>query len=810
MHKLFHKKVIASGLLMAMACLPLMAWGGEVTITVDAAQAGPRLSPLQHGVFFEEINHAGDGGLYAEKIANRHFAEGLKNWSAVESAGGHTLLTLAPDAANAALQTLSARGAGTGAGVNARWGVANAGYWGIGAGRGQAYACTLDLAAWSPGLKTLRVALVAPNGKTLAEQQILLNAAAKRYAVELTPSAAQMAAPLEAQAALHITAEGAGAFTLRAVSLFPRQTYKARPNGLRVDLAQATANLRPSFVRFPGGCYVEGDKLANRFQWKTTLAPPLSRPGHEDLWGYHSTDGLGYHEYLQWCEDMNAAPLFVVNVGMSHTDVVPMDKMGPYVQDALDAIEYARGDVTTPWGKRRAQNGHPAPYGLRLLEIGNENGGAAYEERFALFYDAIKRKYPDIRLIANTPVKYRVPDIIDEHYYDTAAFFARSAHRYDNYPRTGPKVYVGEYAVTQGAGRGNLLAGLGEAAFITGMERNADVVTMASYAPLLVNDNDRKWNPDAIVFNSTQMYGTPSYWVQQMFSLNRGDVTLKTDVQAAPPKTPTVLNLPSGMVGVGTWNTSAEFADINVFRNDEYIWTARDPLAPLTPASGQWQQGDITFKQKGLDADCRAVGGNPDWTDYTFTCKARKLEGAEGFLILFRVKDDKNFCWWNVGGWGNSRHNIEESIGGSRTTLADDVPGQIDTGRWYSLRVDVKGDRVRCYLDNRLIHDCLLTPLAPDVHVVSTRQDTNGDILLKVVNMASEAQDAHINIQNAPALLPSVRALTLTSGLPTDENTFAAPAKITPQNTTVTNAGPQFTYRFPAYSVTILRLKTRK
>ena len=340
---------------------------------------------------------------------------------------------------------------------------------------------------------------------------------------------------------------------------------------MRPDLAQTVANLRPSFVRFPGGCYVEGDKLANRFQWKTTLAPPLDRPGHENLWGYRSTDGLGYHEYLQWCEDMNAAPLFVVNVGMSHTDIVPLDKMGPYVQDALDAIEYARGDVTTPWGKRRAQNGHPAPFPLRLLEIGNENGGAAYEERFALFYDAIKRKYPDIQLIANTPVKSRIPDIIDEHYYDTAEFFARQAHRYDSYPRTGPKVYVGEYAVTQGAGKGNLEAALGEAAFITGMERNADVVTMASYAPLLVNDNDRKWNPDALVFNSAQMYGTPSYYVQQMFSLNRGDVTLKTDVQAAPPKTPAALSLPSGMVGVGTWNTSAEFADINVFRNGEFV-----------------------------------------------------------------------------------------------------------------------------------------------------------------------------------------------------------------------------------------------
>ncbi len=813
------KMYVSVGLLMAAACLPLMARAGEVTITVDAAQVGPRLSPLQHGVFFEEINHAGDGGLYAEEIANRRFAEGLKNWSAVEPAGGITSLMLAPDTANAALQTLTVRGAGTGAGVNARWGVANAGYWGIGVARGQTYACTLELATWTPGLKTLRVALVALNGKTLAEQQMPLNPAARRYMADLTPSSASMSAPTESQAVLHITSESAGAFTLRAVSLFPRQTYKARPNGMRLDLAQSVANLRPSFVRFPGGCYVEGDKLANRFQWKMTLAPSLSRPGHENLWGYHSTDGLGYHEYLQWCEDMNAAPLFVVNVGMSHTDVVPMDKMGPYVQDALDAIEYARGDVTTPWGKRRSAQGHPAPFPLRLLEIGNENGGPAYEERFALFYDAIKRRYPDVQLIANTPVTSRVPDMVDEHHYDTAAFFARAARRYDSYPRPDPKtpdvpvapqVYVGEYAVTQGCGKGNLLAALGEAAFITGMERNADVVTMASYAPLLVNDNDRKWNPDAIVFNSTQSYGTPSYWVQQMFSLNRGDVNLKTDVQAAPPKTPLVLNLPNGRVGVGTWDTSAEFADINVFRNDQSLWTARDPLLPLEPQTGQWQQGEITTKQMSLLSDCRSVGGDPKWTDYTFVCKARKLAGAEGFLILFRIQDDKNFCWWNVGGWGNSRHNIEESINGSKTTLADDMPGRIETGRWYNIRVDVQGDRVRCYLDDKLVHDTWITPRAPDVHVVTTRDNATGDILLKVVNMAGDAQDARINIQNAPALLPAARALTLTSALPTDENTFAAPAQITPQSAYVNNVGPQFAYRFPAYSVTILRLKTKK
>ena len=307
------------------------------------------------------------------------------------------------------------------------------------------------------------------------------------------------------------------------------------------------------------------------YRWKQTVGDPSERRTQYNIWQYHATHGIGYHEYLQMCEDLGAEPLFVINCGMSHKEVVPLDKMPEFVQDALDAIEYANGPVSSTWGALRARNGHPAPFNLKYMEIGNENGGTAYHERYALFYDAIKAKYPQMHLVANewsgTP-KNRPVEIVDEHYYSTPEFFIANAGKYDSYDRAGRKVYVGEYAVTQGCGQGNLRAAVGEAAFMTGLERNSDVVVMASYAPLFANVNYKKWNPDLIDFDSSRAYGIPSYYVQKMFSENRGDVVLPVTV-TAPEAAPAVQ---SGAIGVGTWRTQAEFKDIKVTRGDETLF----------------------------------------------------------------------------------------------------------------------------------------------------------------------------------------------------------------------------------------------
>ena len=435
------------------------------------------------------------------------------------------------------------------------------------------------------------------------------------------------------------------------------------------------------------------------------------------------------------------------------------------------------------------------------MEIGNENGGPAYHERYALFYDAIKAKYPQMHLIANewsgTP-KNRPVEIVDEHYYSTPEFFIANADKYDSYDRAGRKVYVGEYAVTQGCGQGNLRAAIGEAAFMTGMERNSDVVVMASYAPLFANVNYKKWNPDLINFDSSRVYGIPSYYVQQMFSENRGDVVLPVTV-TAPAITPAAR---TGAIGVGTWRTQAEFRDIKVTRGDETLFTCgfANGLQGWRCHGGDWKVEAGTLQQKSLAENVRAFAGDKNWSNYTYSLKARKLGGAEGFLIPFLVKDEEAKAWWNIGGWGNVRHGIElDGIAGA------DVPGSIETGRWYDIRIEVKGANVRCFLDNKLIHDVSYAATKPLYAVASLAKRAN-EVILKVVNVSTTDLETDLQLEGAK-IRPNATAIVLASDKPEDENTLEQPAKVKPVMCKVNDAGAAFRHTFPANSVTVLRLK---
>ena len=730
--------------LVALALTLSVAHAQDATLTLTG-KLGPRLSPLQHGIFFEEINHAGDGGLNPEKLRS------LESWKKIPG------------------------------------GMENEGYWGIGVEKGKKYGFQAVLTGGGP----VKVALIAPDGAELASATVK---ASGDVGVELT------ARRTEPKAKLVLLGQG---FTLEYASLLPKETHgKAR---LRKDLAKLVAEMKPSFVRFPGGCFVEGDKLANKFDWKSTLGKKSGRTPNQCLWGYKCTNGLGYHEYLQWCEDLKAAPMFVVNCGMSHTDFVPMEKMGEVVQNALDALEYANGDAkTTKWGAERAKNGHPKPFNLKLIEIGNENGGPRYNERYKLIYDAIKAKYPDVVTIANLwgglPTSAPI-ETIDEHYYFNPQFFQREANRYDRYDRKGPKIYVGEYAVTQGCGLGNLVAGLGEACFITGMERNADVVTMASYAPLFVNANDRAWNPDAIVFDSLRSYGTPSYWVQQMFSVNRGDVVLASSLIAPPPSGPRP-ELMGGGVGVGTWKTEAEYQDVKIDGKP----------VEVRGASGKWEKTpDGGLRQSELVEDRRAYGGDRRATgDYTLTLRARKLGGEEGFLVMFRVRNNDDWYWWNIGGWNNTRHVIEHSVSGGKASIAIAENQKIETGRWYDIKVECQGEKIRCYLDGKLIHDASVPPPPPALHAVVTKEEKTGDVLVKLVNMGATAQSVRLNLAGVGNFAGKGEATVLTGGDPLTENSFDAPLRVSPVKQTIVGVSPDFAWKAPAWSASILRLKTKK
>ncbi len=825
MRLLRQRILLALSVLLFHAASAVLAAEATATLTVDAARPGPRISPMLWGIFFEDINLSADGGLYPELVRNRSFEDSEKpeHWTLVTT--GSAKAQIAVDDTKP-LNPVNRRSLKL-AVADGKASLVNEGYWGMAVVKGDSYRLSLSARAADGFRGPIAVALRSKSGATLAEGTIDgLTADWKSFSLDLKACAT------DPQAKLVLNVEQPGTVWLDMVSLLPKKTWKG--HGLRPDLAEMLAGLRPAFVRFPGGCWVEGDEMKFAYRWKLTIGDPSERVPLWNLWKYFATHGLGFHEYLVMCEDLGAEPLFVINVGMSHRENVPMDKMHQWVQDALDAIEYANGPVTSRWGAVRAKAGHSKPFGLKYMEIGNENGGPAYQERYPLFYDAIKKRHPEIQLVADVPTEKRPADIVDEHYYSNPEFFMVQSDRYDKYPRNGPKIYVGEYAVTQDCGKGNLKGALGEAAFMTGMERNSDVVVMSSYAPLLVNANHRSWNPDLIVFDSSRVYGIPSYYAQKMFAESRGDVVLPLTVAC-----PAVKESPArGAIGVGTWHTQAEFKDIRVTRGGKTLLACdfADGTKGWRLLSGDWKTEGGALRQNSLADNVRAVAGDKSWDDYTYSLKARKLGGAEGFLILFRVRNDHEKAWWNLGGWGNVRHAIE--LGG---TVSNSVPGRIETGRWYDIRIELQGGNIKCYLDGKLIHDITSPSIkslyasasravrgSPDpahraIEGLRKRQETSGqadggvgrpspsagEIILKVVNVASADQTTDVKLQGVGPMEATGSLTVLTSASPTDENSLEEPTKVAPVTRSIAVAGPTFRHTFPAHSISVLRVKTK-
>jgi alpha-N-arabinofuranosidase len=515
-------------------------------LQINAAKVTGNVSPMLYGYMTEEINYSYDGGLYAELVRNRAFKEDAKqpvHWQLVEEGGGTGSMALDPEQPfNNAIQT-SLRLTVTQASGKQRVGIANIGFWGIPVKPATSYRASFYAKAAAGFTGPLTVALISNDGTaTHASAQVpRITGGWQKYQVtlttgKLTPSAGNR---------LVITASSPGTVWFGFVSLFP-PSYKNRPNGNRPDIMEILAGLKPAFLRFPGGNYLEGNTLETRFDWRKTIGDVSQRPGHKnDAWGYWSSDGMGLLEFLEWCEDLNIKPVLGLYAGYSlrQQRVKPGLDLEPYIQEALDEIEYVMGSRATPWGAKRAKDGHPAPFKLEYVEIGNEDNfdreAGSYEGRFAQFYDAIRKHYPKLRIISSTSVPGRAPDIIDEHYYRRSEDeMASHAHDYDARPRTGPKVFVGEYATRVGVPTPNMSAALGDAAWIVGMERNSDLVVMSSYAPLFVNVNKgaMQWQTDLIGYDALSSYGSPAYYVQKMFSLNHGDTILATTAQSVPTR----------------------------------------------------------------------------------------------------------------------------------------------------------------------------------------------------------------------------------------------------------------------------------
>jgi alpha-N-arabinofuranosidase len=539
----------------------------DPTFTVDATGPLAKVSPMLYGLMTEEINHSYDGGLYAELIRNRAFLDDkttAAHWSVVKENGAEASMTLDPTNGFNDQLTASLRLNVTRAGKDQPAGVANSGYWGIPVMAHTRYRASL-LARSEPGFAgPLVVSIVSEDGRTVyaARKVSGLTAQWKKFDLSLktgrlTPTA---------KARFQITLGQSGTVWLGFVSLFP-PTWHGRPNGLRKDLMQMLVDVNPKFLRFPGGNYVEGNTIDARFDWKKTIGPLEERHGHACPWGYRSTDGLGLLEFLEWCEDMKAEPVLAVYAGYSlrGEHVNPGSDLEPFVREALEEIEYVIGAGNTTWGVRRAQDGRPAPFKLQYVEIGNEDWfdrSGSYDARFAQFYDAIKARYPQLKLIStigndqseNQRVHSRKPDMTDEHYYRSTDEFLRMSPEYArNYDRGGPEIFVGEWAAHEDAKikpwdaaarrqppTPSLKAALGDAAVMAAMERNADLIKMQCYAPLFVNVNQgaRQWRPDLIGYDALSSYGSPSYYAIQMFSRNIGDqilsvLTTETSIQGS-------------------------------------------------------------------------------------------------------------------------------------------------------------------------------------------------------------------------------------------------------------------------------------
>lgn len=822
----------------------------DYKLTVDASKTGVNISPDLYGIFFEDINHAADGGLYAELIQNRSFEDSssLSEWTKVvtgSATGTAALDTVAGDQLNSA-QTKALKLTASTIPVGGSVGVSNDGYWGINATKDTEYKLSFFANASTP--MDLTASLQSADGTTVYGQTTISNVGTgwNKYTATIKTNST-VADP---NAKFVISTSTVGSVLFDVVSLFP-PTFNNRENGLRTDLATMVKDMKPKFMRFPGGCFVEGNKLATSFKWKTTVGKMEERAGHSNLWGYRTTDGMGFHEFLQYCEDLGAAPLYVVNIGIAHNDhttysSTSTDYLQPYLQDALDAIEYANGDVTTKYGAMRAANGHPAPFNIKYIEIGNENNQGAsdtsrsdhYQERFSTFYDAIKAKYPNIQCIGDVvawgddnPTWWlnHTTDYMDEHYYRGTQWFVNQANKYDTYNRTGPKVYVGEYAVTDGGdcGLGNLNAAIGEAVYMTGLERNSDIVGMSSYAPLFVNTHDRAWSPDAIVYNSSQAYGTPTYYTQKMFASNVGNVTLPTTLVDSIDKTPvhsasTNVNTEvTGKIGIGSWNTAVTYDNVKVTSNTDSSTLFSDDFSKdasnWITTGGTWNISDGKYVQTNATSQPgRVLTGDAKWTNYTLEMDATKNSGKEGFMIYFGYQNANNFYDLNLGGWNNTVNGIQR-IENDKSVLVKSVSGSIETGKTYHIKVVVNGTNVKAYLDDSLVLDYTdANPVQPvdtyraPLYYVSSRDDAAGEIIIKAVNPNNVAEKTSIDV-NGVGNLTSGTISTLTSNSVYDENSFDNPTKVAPVNSTLAGLGSSssFTYNFAPNSINIIRLKAQ-
>ena len=816
-------------------------------IKIDLNKRGATVSPNLYGIFFEEISHAGDGGLYAELVQNRGFEEHVlpssmtyengravavdspnyehgnnRKWSIpwdieqkkmlgweVKPFGGNVIYDVVkldnplhentPHAMELKITTLQEGGKVI---------LSNTGYWGMGLKSGEKYDLRFYVkSADYKGNITARIS----DGNHLGT--ISFKAKKIKDWTEFTGVLTSTGTTGKGQLLLEFDAPGT--VYIDYVSLFPQNTFKGRKNGLRPDLVEMILGLQPKFMRWPGGCIVEGATYENRVKWKETLGDPMTRRGEWDVWGYRSTWGMGYHEFLQFCEDTGMDAMFVNNAGMScsvrngdytHT-TAGLDSV---IQNFRDAIEYAIGDPEkSEWAKKRAEAGHPAPFPLKYVEIGNENVGPVYVKHFNYIFEKLNAEYPQLTFI-NTlghtdPLLEQIPGeyMVDPHWYRDPNFFFNNNNLFDDAPRKHD-IYVGEYACNAGVGSGNLLAAISEAAFILGMERNSDVVKMTSYAPLFENVNQPNWPCNLIHFNSNQTYGRASYYVQKMSAENRATYNVElSETSFAEKGKP----FAAGTIGLGSYSTQCEYRNIQ-------ITTADGKTQKIAPSKfqhkrGQWNvNGDVIAQTSNENLTMTVL---PEFSsdNYTLQLQAKKNNGKEGFFVYYGLDEQgRNGYVANVAGWNNITTAIQPVVRGRTIdVLGRQARQSVDTDRWYDIKVVVTPELVTLFVDGKEMTSA--KPVSQPRHFCQTGYDElTGELIIKVVNGTDKTYTRGFEIEGTNNVAPEGKVITI-SGNAQEENNFEEPYKLVPVTTTFNGFAKQFSYEFAPMSYTILRIKAR-
>ena len=782
------------------------------------------------GIFFEDINHAADGGLYAELIQNRAFEfDPIDNknylalyawmpWQLDEKNGqtdaadvSLTILTESPyTKKNPHYLRITANSAAAG--------VKNLGFnSGIALECGETYHFSCYLRKIDEPV-TVKACLIGKEGQIYASCELTADASDwKKYTADL--KIAEGTSCTDANLALVCMTPSS--VEVDFVSLFPAHTYKNRPNGLRKDLCEMLEAMHPKFIRFPGGCLVHDGQLDENardsmYRWKNTIGPVEERSARRNNWGYNQTLGLGYYEYFQLAEDIGAEPLPVLPAAYDphHQRKVPLDELGPWIDDALDLIEFANGDETTVWGKKRADMGHPKPFGLHYLAIGNEEVGEGFTERYPYFHKAIREKYPDIKLIGSASpfaaggeyergwasARECGCDLIDEHYYMNTDWMIANVDRYDNFLSSDPKVFLGEYASW-----GNQWEnGLAEAAFMTGLEKNVHAVGLACYAPMFANVDYVNWRPDMIWFDNNQVYGSVNYYVQSMFMRHQG--THRLDFTVTEPE----LEQTARLLAEQKIRESAK--------------TISGPIRVLVN-EGQGVFFEVTVKNHdtgklhrftdcvcGTESENRAAsyenavetGVIPkDWTNYTLTMKAKETEGKKGFLVYLGEASDHML--WTLGGWQNLDISMEHFKNGRGACLSEAM-FSAEKDHEYELMLVVKDRTMKIYVDGEEYLDTIdKIPVPKPLYVSAALDEATGDVIVKAVNITGNSQTAQLaldGVNGTHNVLVEKMAAALS-----DENTMENKKCVVPAVSEETIPDGTFTRTFEPYSLTILRIR---